>query len=78
MYRPVSLRLRKQQAKNFCTLLMLANGTPMFTAGDEFLHTQLGNNNPYNQRQRNDLARLEPTGKEPRYLSLLPTHDRAA
>jgi isoamylase len=28
---------------------MLANGTPMFTAGDEFLNTQGGNNNPYNQ-----------------------------
>lgn len=43
------LRLRIQQAKNFCTLLFLANGTPMFCAGDEFLRTQLGNNNPYNQ-----------------------------
>jgi glycogen operon protein len=28
---------------------MLANGTPMFRAGDEFLQTQGGNNNPYNQ-----------------------------
>ena len=41
--------LRKQQVKNFFTLLMLANGTPMFCAGDEFLNTQRGNNNPYNQ-----------------------------
>jgi len=41
--------LRKRQARNFCCLLMLANGTPMFCAGDEFLHTQFGNNNPYNQ-----------------------------
>jgi isoamylase len=41
--------LRIRQAKNFLTLLMLANGTPMFRAGDEFLHTQRGNNNPYNQ-----------------------------
>jgi glycogen operon protein len=30
-------------------LLLLANGTPMFRAGDEFLQTQRGNNNPYNQ-----------------------------
>jgi isoamylase len=43
------LTLRRRQAKNFCALLMLANGTPMFCAGDEFLHTQGGNNNPYNQ-----------------------------
>jgi glycogen operon protein len=43
------LALRHRQAKNFCSLLMLSNGTPMFCAGDEFLHTQRGNNNPYNQ-----------------------------
>jgi len=43
------LALRKRQVKNFCILLMLANGTPMFCAGDEFLNTQGGNNNPYNQ-----------------------------
>jgi len=41
--------LRRKQVKNFCCLLMLANGTPMFRAGDEFLNTQFGNNNPYNQ-----------------------------
>ena len=43
------LTLRRRQAKNLCSLLMLANGTPMFCAGDEFLNTQQGNNNPYNQ-----------------------------
>jgi glycogen operon protein len=43
------LDLRKRQVKNFCCLLLLANGTPMFRAGDEFLQTQGGNNNPYNQ-----------------------------
>jgi glycogen operon protein len=43
------LALRKRQVKNFFALLMLSNGTPMFCAGDEFMHTQRGNNNPYNQ-----------------------------
>ncbi len=43
------LALRRRQMKNFCCLLMLANGTPMFCAGDEFMQTQGGNNNPYNQ-----------------------------
>nr|WKN34575.1 isoamylase [Tunicatimonas sp. TK19036] len=43
------LSLRKQQAKNFCVLLMVSNGSPMLLAGDEFLRTQKGNNNPYNQ-----------------------------
>jgi len=43
------LALRRKQVKNFCCLLMLSNGIPMFRAGDEFLNTQYGNNNPYNQ-----------------------------
>jgi isoamylase len=43
------LELRIRQAKNFAALLFLANGTPMLRAGDEFLQTQGGNNNPYNQ-----------------------------
>jgi glycogen operon protein len=43
------LALRRKQIKNFCCLLFLSNGTPMFRAGDEFLNTQFGNNNPYNQ-----------------------------
>lgn len=41
--------LRRRQVRNFFCLLMLSNGTPMFSAGDEFLSTHLGNNNPYNQ-----------------------------
>jgi isoamylase len=43
------LALRRKQAKNLFCLLMLSNGIPMFRAGDEFLNTQCGNNNPYNQ-----------------------------
>ena len=43
------LSLRLRQAKNFTVLLFISNGTPMFVAGDEFLHSQRGNNNPYNQ-----------------------------
>lgn len=43
------MQLRKQQIRNFCCLLFLSNGTPMFRAGDEFMRTQGGNNNPYNQ-----------------------------
>ncbi|MGE0455237.1 MAG: glycogen-debranching protein [Vicinamibacteria bacterium] len=41
--------LRRRQARNLFALLMLANGTPMFLAGDEFLNTQRGNNNPHNR-----------------------------
>ena len=46
---PEVLALRRKQVKNFCCLLFLSNGIPMFRAGDEFLNTQYGNNNPYNQ-----------------------------
>ncbi len=43
------LALRERQAKNLIALLLLSNGTPMLRAGDEFLQTQHGNNNPWNQ-----------------------------
>jgi isoamylase len=46
---PAVLKLRRQQVKNFCALLMLSNGVPMFRMGDEFLQTQQGNSNPWNQ-----------------------------
>lgn len=43
------MALRKRQVKNLVCLLMISNGIPMFRMGDEFLQTQAGNNNPYNQ-----------------------------
>ncbi len=46
---PEVLELRRRQIKNFCSILLLSNGTPMFSAGDEFMRTQGGTNNPYNQ-----------------------------
>ncbi len=42
-------RLRQRQIKNYFTLLMLSQGTPMLTMGDEVRRTQQGNNNAYNQ-----------------------------
>jgi glycogen operon protein len=42
------LALRKSQVRNFLTLLLMSNGTPMIRMGDEFLRTQEGNSNPYN------------------------------
>jgi glycogen operon protein len=71
---PQVLALRKQQIKNFCALLMLSNGTPMFVAGDEFLHTQRGNNNPYNQDNEItwlDWDRLESNGDIFRFFKLM-------
>ena len=41
--------LRLRQKKNFLATLLLSQGTPMLTAGDEFGRTQFGNNNAYCQ-----------------------------
>jgi glycogen operon protein len=41
--------LREQQKRNLLVTLLLAQGTPMLTAGDEFGRTQNGNNNAYCQ-----------------------------
>ena len=43
------LNLRRRQVRNHFSLLMLSNGTPMFRMGDEFMQTQQGNSNPFNQ-----------------------------
>lgn len=74
------LRLRKQQIKNFCTLLFLSNGTPMFRAGDEFMQTQLGNNNPYNQDNETtwlDWSRLQQHQDVHRFFKLAIAFRRA-
>ncbi len=41
--------LRRQQARNMMTLLMLSQGVPMLSMGDEVLRSQHGNNNGYCQ-----------------------------
>ena len=41
--------LRIRQVKNFITLLMLSQGTPMILSGDEMFKTHIGNNNAYCQ-----------------------------
>jgi glycogen operon protein len=68
------LALRRQQAKNFAALLLLSNGMPMIVAGDEFLNTQRGNNNPYNQDNEItwlDWARLEQNREVFRFFKLM-------
>ncbi|HME20530.1 MAG TPA: glycogen debranching protein GlgX [Acetobacteraceae bacterium] len=43
------LALRYRQVRNLLATLLLAQGTPMLLAGDEFARTQQGNNNAYAQ-----------------------------
>jgi glycogen operon protein len=46
---PAVLALRRRQAKNFLAILMLSQGVPMLTAGDELLRSADGNNNTWCQ-----------------------------
>lgn len=41
--------LRTSKMKALMATLLLSFGTPMICSGDEFMHTQFGNNNPYCQ-----------------------------
>jgi glycogen operon protein len=58
--------LRARQVRNFLTTLFLSQGVPMLLAGDEFGHTQSGNNNAY--CQDSELAWIDWT---------LPEHNAA-
>src|SRR6202042_2806320 len=42
-------KLRERQMRNFLATLMLSQGVPMLTAGDEVARSQRGNNNAYCQ-----------------------------
>ena len=54
---PEILSLRARQRRNFLTTLMLSQGTPMISHGDEIGRTQNGNNNVY--CQDNELAWMD-------------------
>jgi glycogen operon protein len=51
------LNLRKRQIRNMAATLLLSQGVPMISAGDEFGRTQRGNNNAY--CQDNELSWLD-------------------
>ena len=51
---PAINTLRAKQMRNMLATLLLSQGTPMVTAGDEFARTQKGNNNAY--CQDNDIS----------------------
>ena len=46
---PAIETLRRQQIKNFLTIMLMSKGTPMLLMGDEVRRTQRGNNNSYCQ-----------------------------
>jgi isoamylase len=65
---PGILELRARQVRNFLTTLMLSQGMPMLSHGDEMGRTQQGNNNVYDQD--NELAWIDWDLDAPR-LALL-------
>ena len=56
--------LRERQTRNFLTTLLLSQGVPMLTGGDEFASSQSGNNNCY--CQDNELTWYDWNLDEPR------------
>jgi isoamylase len=54
------LELRERQKRNFLATMLLSHGTPMLLAGDEFGHSQHGNNNAY--AQDNEITWLDWIG----------------
>jgi isoamylase len=66
--------IRNRQVKNFLTVTLVSLGTPMILAGDEFRHTQRGNNNAYcqdNELSWLDWSRAEKHADVVRFASLL-------
>ena len=45
--------IKRQLMRNMFTAMMVARGTPMLLGGDEWMRTQLGNNNSYTSRSDN-------------------------
>lgn len=65
------LALRRRQAKNFISILLLSQGIPMLLAGDELLRSQYGNNNSWCQDNKLgwiDWTRLEANADMLRFL----------
>ncbi|MFI0820686.1 glycogen debranching protein GlgX [Streptomyces sp. NPDC021098] len=56
--------LRSRQMRNFIATLMLSQGVPMLSHGDEFARTQGGNNNAYCQDNETSWVRWPVPGKD--------------
>jgi isoamylase len=63
---PAIAELRRRQMRNFMTTLLLSQGVPMISHGDELARTQQGNNNAY--CQDNELSWIDWT----------PSHEKEA
>jgi isoamylase len=64
---PAILALRERQKRNLISTLFLSLGVPMLLAGDEFGHSQRGNNNAY--CQDNEISWIDWNGRSERELA---------
>ncbi|MFF4368138.1 glycogen debranching protein GlgX [Streptomyces sp. NPDC001594] len=62
---PAVLELRERQMRNFIATLMLSQGVPMLSHGDEFARSQNGNNNAYCQDNELSWVTWPEPGKPP-------------
>ncbi len=53
-YDPSLEGLKRQMIRNFFALLMVSHGSPLILGGDEYMRTQLGNNNAYSDSADNE------------------------
>ncbi|MPY62641.1 glycogen debranching protein GlgX [Streptomyces spongiae] len=72
---PAVLDLRARQMRNFIATLMLSQGVPMLSHGDEFARTQSGNNNAY--CQDNEVSWVPWPGEESSVFGELLAFTRA-
>jgi len=68
--------VRRRQMRNLLATLLLSQGTPMLLAGDEFGHSQGGNNNTYCQDNETswidwEAAALAPAADQARFVRRL-------
>ena len=75
---PEVISLRERQKRNLLATLLLAQGTPMMLAGDEFGRTQQGNNNAYCQDNEISWVNWNFGEKEVGTGRIRPQGDRAA
>ncbi|MFD8147811.1 glycogen debranching protein GlgX [Streptomyces sp. NPDC059708] len=62
---PAIVELRERQMRNFTATLMLSQGVPMLSHGDEFARSQDGNNNAYCQDNELSWVTWPEPGKPP-------------
>jgi len=65
---PSILSLRRRQRLNMLASLLLSQGTPLLLAGDEFGHSQKGNNNAYAQDNETSWLDWSRVDDDPEFL----------